>query len=129
MKYFGTQSFVVGLGLAALTYLVGPSVKKGARKMAVKGMQGAMMAGEAASDVVDTGKEKASSFFENIMHRGNHHETAMMERKQFFDNMMTEMREDRRQNREFMQGMLETMKSMQAEISSIKSNISNDTTI
>ncbi len=126
LKPFGTQSFVLGIGLAALTYLIGPSVKRGARSVAVKGMQGALMAGEAASNAVDTGKEKASSLFQNLMNRGHNHEAEIIERKQLFNNMMNEMKEERRQNRELMQSMLETMQSMQKEISSIKKTTPKD---
>lgn len=124
LKPFGSQNFVLGVGLAALTYLFGPSVKNGARNVAVKSTQGALMAGETATNAVYTGKEKVSDFFGNLMGGHDGDSNHIMEQQQVFSQFMHEIQEERKQSNELMKNMMKTMKDMQHEISTIKNNSS-----
>ncbi len=66
LKPFGTQGFIIGLGVAALTYTLGPVIKRNSRNAAVKGAQGALSVGGVASQMFNNGKERVSGMFEGM---------------------------------------------------------------
>ncbi|MCK8826658.1 hypothetical protein MWH25_02695 [Natroniella acetigena] len=107
LKPFGTQNFVLGIGIAAATYLLGPTLKRNARNVAVKGMQGALSAGGMASQVMDDGKEKMSGLVENMSGQRANQEMAMI---------YNELREEREELKE----LLTTVKELQQEVADIK---------
>jgi hypothetical protein len=110
LKPFTSRGFVIGIGLAALAYLLGPQIKQGAKTVAVKGMQGAMVAGDAASQAVASGREKMGSMMQNM---GNKGDTMVQQ-------MVSEFKEEREQVSNTLNELVNTMKSMQEEISLLK---------
>ncbi len=131
MKYlrpFGTQSFAIGVGLAAITYLFGPTIRKGAKGVAVKGVQGAMVAGESATNMVEDSKEKATNFLGNIMKspRNKNHEIHQ-QTSSMYKEMLEEIKAQRDDNSKMMQEMLSTIKNMQNDIVNIKNENKTDT--
>lgn len=115
LRPFGTRNFVVGISIAALAYLLAPSLQKGARAVAVKGAQGAMMVGGAAASAVSTGREKVSGMWQNVSGSNvNQQESNMLQ------TMIEEMRAERQQHASLMQEMVNTMKNMQEEMAMLK---------
>ncbi|KAB3525507.1 hypothetical protein [Alkaliphilus serpentinus] len=117
LKPFGSQNFVLGIGIAALGYLLGPTLKQGARTVAVKGVQGAMMAGNTASNIMETGKENMGNLFERMT--GNQKEYMQME-QHFRQNLMNEIKSEREEYNSVLKELVTTMKSLQSEVHSLK---------
>ncbi|PRX27217.1 hypothetical protein BX659_11782 [Orenia metallireducens] len=66
LKPVNSENILIGIGVAALTYLLGPKIKRNAKSLAERGMERAMMAGDAASETIDNGKEKMVDIFEDM---------------------------------------------------------------
>lgn len=113
LRPFGTRNFIVGISIAALAYLLAPTLQKGARAVAVKGAQGAMIVGGAAANAVNTGREKVSGMWQNVA-SSNQQETSLMQQ------MVEEMRAERQQHSSLMQEMVNTMKNLQEEMAMLK---------
>lgn len=109
LKPFTTRGFVIGVGIAALAYLLGPQIKQGAKTVAVKGMQGAMLAGEMASQAVTSGREKMGNMMQNMGNKGD----TMMQ-------LISEFKEERQQVSSTLSELVTTMKNMQEEIALLK---------
>lgn len=114
LKPFGSRSFYVGLGVAALAYLLAPTLKQNARAVAVKGVQGAMLAGGAASNALARGREKMSHVMHDV--RENVTDNKMVEQ------LVSELKAEREQYANTLQEIMSTMKSMQEEIASLRGN-------
>ncbi|MCG8540426.1 MAG: hypothetical protein MJA82_10860 [Clostridia bacterium] len=114
LKPFGTEGFILGIGIAALGYLLGPTIKRGARGIAVKGMQGAMMVGDTANDAMDSGKEKFNDFIQNMMDSKQDNE------RNFHKELIDEIKTDRHNNNELLKELVSTMKSLQNEVKDMK---------
>jgi len=66
LKPVNSENILIGVGIATLTYLLGPKIKRNVKSFAEKGMERAMMAGDVASETIDTGKEKMADIFEDM---------------------------------------------------------------
>lgn len=110
LKPFTSRGFVIGIGIAALAYLLGPQIKQGAKTIAVKGMQGAMVAGEAATQAVTNGREKMGQMMQNMNHQGDN----------LVQQMVSEMKEEREQISHTLNELVNTMRNMQEEITLLK---------
>lgn len=110
LKPFGSRSFAIGVGIAALTYLLSPTIKRSAKGVAVKGMQGALMAGETASHLVENSKEKIS----NVFQQGNHLKNEM------YEQMMNEWKSEREQYNNILQDLMNTVNDLKSEISGLR---------
>ena len=62
-KTFGSQGFLIGIGVAALGHILAPHLKKTLRPAAVKGTQGVMALGNKTKQVLDDSKEKLRPSF------------------------------------------------------------------
>ena len=120
LKPFGTESFLIGIGIAAASYLLGPTIKRGARGVAVKGMQGALMAGDAANDAMETSKDKFNDFIQNMMGDGKSNVNFEHMENSFHKDLIDELKADRHQNSELMKELVSSMKSLQSEIKDLK---------
>ncbi|WP_432665519.1 hypothetical protein R9X47_04445 [Wukongibacter baidiensis] len=118
LKPFGTESFILGIGIAAVSYLLGPTIKRGAKGVAVKGMQGALMAGDAANEAMDTGRDKFSDFIQGIMNDGNNN--VMDQDNDFQKELFNELKAERQQYSELMKELVSSVKSLQGEVSELK---------
>lgn len=115
LKPFGSRSFAIGVGIAAVTYLLSPAIKRSAKGVAVKGMQGALLAGETASHMVENGKEKIGDM---LSHRDGHH-NGMIEQ------MMNEWKAEREQYTHTLEELMNTVKDLKTEISVLKEHSSD----
>lgn len=113
-KPFGSRSFAIGVGIAALTYLLSPTIKRNAKGVAVKGMQGALMAGETASHLIENGKDKISGVFQ----QGNDLKNEM------YEQMINEWKSEREQYNHILQDLMNTVKDLKSEISGLKDQTS-----
>ncbi|OCL26919.1 hypothetical protein U472_05375 [Orenia metallireducens] len=66
LKPVNSENILIGVGVAALTYLLGPKIKRNAKSFTEKGRQGIRMAGDAASEAIDDGKEKMADIFDDM---------------------------------------------------------------
>lgn len=58
LKPFASQSFLVGLGVAAAAYFIGPQLMEAIKPVAVKGAQGMMALSGMAKETMNQGREK-----------------------------------------------------------------------
>jgi len=121
LKPFSTESFIVGLGIAAVGSLFAPAIKKGAKTMAVKGTQGAMVAGEAANNMMESGKETLNNTFPGLSKNKNDSVAAQKLNKE----LISELRSDREQYANVLQELVTTMKDIQSEVKAFKSTNNN----
>lgn len=119
LKPFGTESFILGIGIAAVSYLLGPTIKRGARGVAVKGMQGAMMAGDAANDAMDSSRDKFSDFIQGMMNDGKNNVMDQQDNN-FQRELFNELKAEREQYSELMKELVSSVKSLQGEVSDLK---------
>jgi len=99
LKPFYSQNFLLGIGIAAVGSLFAPTIKEGVRSLAVKGAQGAMMVGDAAKNMKESGKE--------------------MMQKDENDNakdLANELKSDREQYNSVLKELVTTMKDIQSEV-------------
>ncbi len=124
LKPFGTESFLIGVGLAAASYLLGPTIKQGARGVAVKGMQGALMAGDVANNTMEASRDKLGNFMHKFM--DNRDNGKMEVEYSFQKELINELKADREQYNKVLNEMISTMKSIQEDVKTLKAN-NNDT--
>ncbi|KAB3535748.1 hypothetical protein F8154_05460 [Alkaliphilus pronyensis] len=117
LKPFGSQNFILGVGIAALSYLLGPSLKQGARTVAVKGMQGAMMAGNTATNMMESGKESMGNLFDSMT---GHQKDYMEMEHNFRQDLIKEIKSDREEFNSALKELSTTMKSLQSEVQALK---------
>lgn len=118
LKPFGTEGFILGIGIAAVSYLLGPTIKRGAKGVAVRGMQGALMAGDAANDAIDTSREKFSDFIQGMM--GDNKDNMMHQDNNFQKELFNELKSERQQYSELMKELVSSVKSLKDEVSDLK---------
>ena len=109
LKPFGTQGFIVGLGVAALTYTLGPIIKRSARTAAVKGTQGALAVGGTTCQMVNNSKEKMAGVFGDMKEAG---EATGEEMKSFIEEM--------RMEREEIKELVNKVNGLKEELSTMK---------
>ena len=100
MESLTPQSVLFGLGLAVLTSVLGPVIKKNTKDMAVKGTQGALMAGEKISETKDKMTGAMSNMKENHENQVNTQE------------IFQEIKKERKQ----MQELVESFKELKQEM-------------
>lgn len=122
IKPFSSESFIIGLGIAAVGSLFAPAIKKGAKIMAVKGAQGAMIAGDAAENMVHSGKESMNTMFPHMFKDKKYDDSSQQE---FHENLVRELKSDREQYNNVMQELVKTMRDIQSEVSTLKNSKNN----
>lgn len=94
------QSILFGLGLGILTSVLGPVIKKNSKNAAVKGTQGALIAGEKLSET----KDKMKGSLNNMKEKNNNQVSAQ--------DLFEEMKKERKQ----MQELIDTFSSLKEEL-------------
>ncbi|MBM7614446.1 hypothetical protein [Alkaliphilus hydrothermalis] len=124
LKPLASQNFILGIGIAAATYVFGPAIKRGAKKVAVKGVQGALMAGEATNETVSKGKDMFSDFMNNVHHNENSEQKHMEQlfQQELFNSLKTTQEN---QSKAFTE-LLSTIKDMQEEIRDFKKTMQSN---
>lgn len=116
LKPFGTQSFFVGLGVAAVTYLLGPQIKETVRPIAVKGTQGAMMLSDKTKEMMEEGKDRIEGMMENVKGKDG----MMQGQAGAYEMLINELREERERSNSLMEKLNDKMNDLKNEIAHIK---------
>ena len=95
------ESILFGLGLAAVTSVLGPVIKRNTKDMAVKGTQGALMAGNKLTETKDKMTKKITNKSEN-----NENQVSTQE-------LLAEMKKEREQ----IQELINTFNDLKQELS------------
>ena len=121
LKLFGSQSFLVGLGVAAATYFLGPQIKETIRPMAVKGTQGMMMMTDRTMRMMHEGRDRMEDMVGKMGHMAKP-EHMTMGQMGVMEAMLKELREERERSNKMMEEFRETLMSIRDEISSNRRN-------
>lgn len=118
IKPLGGQSFLLGLGLAAAAYFLGPPLKEMMKPMAVKGTQGMMVFGEKTKKMINEGKEKMSDMvFEKPA------ASAANISEMFYEKLLKELRDDREHSNRMVEEINNTLAGLKDEIANIKNGM------
>lgn len=119
IKAFGSQSFLIGLGVAAASYFLAPQLKKSLRPAAVKGAQGVMAFGSMTKDRMNQGKEKLN---EIISQKGEtlSNATAGAAGVSVMDMVLKELKEEREQSNRILEELKNSISGLKEEISNMK---------
>ena len=122
LKPFGSQSFFIGLGIAAAAYVLGPQIKETMRPMAVKGTQGMMMLTDRTMNMMHEGKDRVEGMVGKMGNMGNMANIARtehmpMEQMGMMEVMLKELKEERERSNKMMEDFHETLMSIRDEIS------------
>src|SRR6056297_3169838 len=98
---FSPQSILFGIGLAVLTSLLTPVIKKNARNAAVKGTQGALMAGEKFAGA----KDKMSGMMNKFKTDGQQQQQKEQVSVEEFEQLKDEIRKEREQLQELINSL------------------------
>ena len=96
LKPFGTQSFFIGLGIAAAAYLMAPQLRKSLKPVAVKGAHGMLVLGNQARELFNQGKTEE------------------------YANLANEIRQDREQYNTVLKELKDSILLLKDEISDLK---------
>lgn len=121
LKPFGSQSFFVGLGVAAAAYFLGPQIRETIRPMAVKGTQGMMMLTDRTMHMMHEGKEKMEDMMGKMGHMAKSEHMAMGQIG-VMEAMLKELREERERSNKMMEEFRETLMGIRDEISGNRRN-------
>lgn len=116
LKPFGSQSFFLGLGVAAAAYFLGPQLMEAVKPMAVKGAQGVMALGSKTSQVFNEGKEKLGNTIEK-MTPGERDIKAV---DSMYSDLIKELKDEREASNKILMELRDTMVSLRQEISGMK---------
>lgn len=111
MKMVGSQSFLLGVGVAAAAYLIGPQIRESLKPAAVKGAQGIMVLGGKTKQALEQGKEKLNDMV---------FDKSGMETKNFQEKLLQELREEREASNRILEELKNSITGLKEEISSIK---------
>ncbi|MDF2545534.1 MAG: hypothetical protein K0R93_432 [Anaerosolibacter sp.] len=123
MKPFGSQSFLIGLGVAAVGYFFGPQIKQAVRPAAVKGAQGMMMFSDKTKGMFDEGKHMMGNMMDKASHIGQEHH--MAGQMGVHEMLMKELREERERTNRLMEQLNTSITGLKDEIAHIKNTSSN----
>ncbi len=120
MKPFGSQSFLVGLGVAAVGYFFGPQIKQVIRPAAVRGAQGMMMFSDKTKEMFDEGKHMMGNMMDKTMHMGQ--EQGMAGQMGMYEMLMKELKDERERSNRLMEQLNTSIVGLKDEIAYIKNN-------
>lgn len=117
MKPLNPQSFLIGAGIAAAAYLIGPQLKEALRPGANKGGQGLMNIGEKTRQLFEEGKEKLNDI---IFVKPE--ESVKMAAGEVGEALIRELREEREHTNKIMEELKNTLGGLKDEIASLRNN-------
>jgi hypothetical protein len=118
-KSMGSQSFLLGVGVAAVGYFLGPQIKQSLRPVLVKGAEGAMMLGNKTKQMMEGGMKKMDNVvFEGA---GAGMTNNSKEEMNLTSKLMQELREERESSRKMMEELKNSIDSIRGEIAEIRS--------
>lgn len=120
VKPFGSQGFLIGIGISALTYLLAPQIKETLRPAAVKGTQGLLAFGAETKRILTEGKEKISNVFSEKTEEVKDMMKSKGEGKQLASKLLQELKEERELSNKIMEELKNSIVSLREEISNIR---------
>lgn len=120
IKPFGSQGFLVGIGVAALTYFLAPQLKQSLRPAAVKGTQGMMALGTKTKQILEEGKEKISSMLSETVAETRSKMKEAAGESEISSEMIKEFREEREASNRMLQELKDSIAGLREELSHIK---------
>ncbi|MBB6217656.1 hypothetical protein HNQ80_003779 [Anaerosolibacter carboniphilus] len=118
MKPFGSQSFLIGLGVAAVGYFFGPQIKQAIRPAAVKGAQGVMMFSDKTKEMFDEGKHMMGNMMDKASHMGQ--EQQMAGQMGMYEMLMKELKDERERSNRLMEQLNISIAGLKDEITYMK---------
>ncbi|MCX7711580.1 MAG: hypothetical protein N2484_17200 [Clostridia bacterium] len=115
IKPLGGQSFLLGMGLAAAAYFLGPTLKEMMKPAAVKGTQGIMALGERTRQMMSESKEKMSDMMAD---KSGAAAGSMTE--SLYEKLLQEIKEEREQSNRMVEEIRSTLGSLKDEIANMK---------
>lgn len=122
LKPFGSQGFLIGIGVAALGYFLAPQLKQSLRPAAVKGAQGVMSLGNKTKQILEDGKEKISVLFE----KGEEAKDSAAEgdrEKDISSKVLKELMEEQESSAKILNELKDSILSLKEEISQLKQSV------
>ena len=122
IKPIGSQSFVVGIGVAALAYFLGPQLKQTLRPVAVKGAQGVMILGSKTVKAFGESKEKLSSMLAEKASEVDNKVKCTEEVADFNRNLMQELKEERESSNKILVDLINSISGLKDELAQMRNN-------
>jgi ABC-type phosphate transport system auxiliary subunit len=126
LKPFGSQSFFIGLGVAAIGYLLGPQIKESLRPVAVKGVQGAMVLSDQTKHMMSQGKDTINHMVEKTHMTGAQHQVPM-DQTNMFQALLNELKAEREHSNKILEELKNTVTGLKDEIAQIKTDVNGTT--
>lgn len=120
VKPFGSQSFLIGIGVAALAYFLAPQLKQSLRPAAVKGAAGVMTLGDKTKKILEESKDKISNLIFDKTEEARDKVRDVVEEAGISPDVLKEMREEREVSNKMIQELKDSIVSLKEEISHIK---------
>lgn len=125
LKPFGSQSFLVGLGAAAIGYLFGPKIKQAVRPAAVKGAQGMMMVTDKTKEMFDEGKHMMGNMMDKTSSMGK--DSHVNPQAGMYEILIHELKEERQRSNHLMEQLNTSIVGLKEEFAHMKKS-NNDFT-
>ena len=119
VKPLGSQSFLVGIGVAALAYFLAPQLKQSLRPAAVKGTQGIMALGTKTKQFLEEGKGKVSNLFSEKTQEAKDKVMDVAE-EAGISNVLKELKDEREASNKILSELKDSIVSLKDEISRMK---------
>ncbi|MCX7842147.1 MAG: hypothetical protein N2489_03630 [Clostridia bacterium] len=120
IKPFASQNFLIGIGLAAAAYFVGPALKEAIKPAAVKGAQGMLMLGDKAKDALNIGKEKLNDLIFDKEDKSVNMEAA------HHDKIIKALKEERELSNKILEELKNTIGGLKDEIAHMRGNVQHE---
>jgi predicted nuclease with TOPRIM domain len=122
IKPIGSQSFLVGLGVAALAYFLGPQLKESLRPAAVKGAQGVLTLGSKTKELFEEGMGKlTNNVFEKTDEIADKTKDTV-ESNGFNPDFLKVLKEERESSNKLLEELRNSVISLKEEISQMKNS-------
>lgn len=122
IKPFGSQSFLVGVGVAALAYFLGPQLKQSLRPAAVKGTQGVISLGGKTKQLFEEGMGKINTIVFEKTDEVFDKTKETLESIGFSPDLLKELKEERESSNRIMEELKNSVISLKEEISQMKNS-------
>jgi hypothetical protein len=120
LKPIGSQSFVVGIGFAALAYFLGPQLKQSLRPIAVKGAQGVMVLGGKTVKAFSESKDKLSSMLTEKVNEGTSNFKSAEGGMDLSANLLKELKEERETANKILADLINSISGLKDELAQIR---------
>lgn len=122
IKPIGSQSFVVGIGVAALAYFLGPQLKQTLRPVAVKGAQGVMTLSSKTIKAIGESKDKLSSMISEKASEAVNKVKSTEEGMDFNSDLIKELKEEREASNKILVELINSISGLKDELAQMRNS-------